>query len=922
MRQVKRFHLVTVLVFLLLLTAVAVRADYNLPSQHPRIFFTPDTIDEIADRCKEGGTHRVYYEKLRDFCNSRINAGKTKSVYLPNYALVYQIHKQWNLEGYDGGGFQEEYYWSFTRDALLSSSAWGIGSPGAEYSMATDWIFDKLSSSDINSLASKYGSLVTYVVDDDTWRDNTTFNATKYIFQSLVFAGSSADGSGDYTTEYQAWCGFIEDVFGPAMALMGGVGATGPNYETPLQMDRSWIFEAFTIATGINAWDIAGDWSRDWGKWIIYSKVPHRSLMEPNQDCAIEIYGDKYKNVGIMATRSQDPFCQTLTKKYWNAVLNNYGITAEKSSALWCLVLWMDTDLDGYDAQTAPNAVRLGPGGMEHIYMTTGLGNSDATWACFEAGMYFYGHQHQDAGAFTIHRKGDLLIDSGYYAQYNAENGGTHAINYYHRSIAHNTVSIYDPNEEFYWGASGTINGTIANDGGQVLPKSAPPYQMVLEDSTYYPGKIVTYETYDGYTYAKADLHNAYNQEAYRESRGLSPYPSKLSHITREFVFLRPDYFVVLDRIVSVNEEFTKVWNLHVTSDPAIEGSGTQRMGDAQAGIWDYPGASIAKITDDHPDYDQGSVFLKVLLPEDRIIRKIGGNNRSNAGYAYWVGGFDQNGKYDPTEGRNYYWGEWKTGKEWYETRLPMMTMGWGRIEVEATTPALDDIFLNVLYPCDASVNEMPDTRLIDTENMVGAEIVNERLILFGRSIDTGIDSVTYSVAPTDTSGVHMICNLVPATAYRVYRNGSTVYIRQSGMPSPDGADEIVSPPPTTTGAGILTFDFSGEVVASVEFSNISHTNTGGDPLRVTITWETNLAASSQVEYGPSPSMGFFSDLSSELVTSHSITLTEPQIENDINYYYRVHSVGGGGETGVSGNDSFLYDAGSPGAITDLRTID
>ena len=71
---------------------------------------------------------------------------------------------------------------------------------------------------------------------------------------------------------------------------------------------------------------------------------------------------------------------------------------------------------------------------------------------------------------------------------------------------------------------------------------------------------------------------------------------------------------------------------------------------------------------------------------------------------------------------------------------------------MEATTPAYDDLFLNVLYPCDPSVPEMPDTRLIESEGMVGAEIVNDRVILFGRTELSDIDSVTYQVAPEDTS--------------------------------------------------------------------------------------------------------------------------------------------------------------------------
>ncbi|MBN1826595.1 MAG: heparinase II/III family protein [Candidatus Eisenbacteria bacterium] len=904
---------------LTILLAVGAASAYNLPPNHPRVFFTGSEIDEIADRCKEGGTHRAFYEKLKQFADSRIGAGKTKSVYLPDYALVYKIHKQWNEEGYQGGGFDEETYWSFTRSALLSSANWGTGSYAAEYAMAVDWIWEKLSSSDVQAIAAKAGNPVTSVADGQTWRDNTTYYTLVYLFRSLAFAGSVVDG-GAYTAEYQATCGYIEDYFAPALELMGGVGATGPGYETILQFDRSWTIEAFTAATGMDGWALTGKWAEEWGKWIVYSDVPHRGVLEPNQDTVTPVWSDKYKNVAIIAARARDPYNQDFTWDYWEDILGR-SISDEKNCALWSLALWYDPTVPTYSPSTSPKAVRLGADGMDHVYMTTGLGDNDATWACFEAGLYLYGHQHQDAGAFTIHRKGDLALDSGFYGQYRSTAGGSHAINYYHRSTAHNTVSIYDPGEEFYWGASDPSNGPIANDGGQILPRSAPNLEEVLADSTFHPGKMLAFETNDSYTYCQADLHNAYNQEALAESRDIPFHPNKLSHITREFVFLRPDYFVVMDRVVSTDADFVKVWNLHVASDPSVldGGSGTLRMGNAEAGIRDYPGASLVKVTDASDLYSRGSLFLKVLLPEQRTVRKIGGRNRDDDGFAYWIGGFDGNGRYDPTEGQNFYWGDWLSGHEYNEDYIERMTIGWGRIEVEATDPALSDVFLNVLYPCDESASSMPETRRIDTENMVGAEIVNERVILFGRESTDGIDSVSYHLSPEDTTGVHTVCNLDAGQTYRVFALDGTVWVRRSGMPAPDGAEEIVSPAPTATASGLVTFSYSGEAgdPVLVEITDLRAESVGTpEDFAVAIRWTTNVAADTRIEFGATAALGSWSALDPALVTEHEIVLSDPDARHDQDLYYRVHSAASGGASAAETGGPFHEDVLPPAIIT------
>ena len=73
----------------------------------------------------------------------------------------------------------------------------------------------------------------------------------------------------------------------------------------------------------------------------------------------------------------------------------------------------------------------------------------------------FAKHQHLDQNQFTIYYNGYLAIDSG--ADY-TETESPHYLNYYRRTVAHNTMLVYDPQEKFFWSDNLL---PAANDGGQ-----------------------------------------------------------------------------------------------------------------------------------------------------------------------------------------------------------------------------------------------------------------------------------------------------------------------------------------------------------------------------------------------------------------------------------------------------------------------
>jgi hypothetical protein len=77
-----------------------------------------------------------------------------------------------------------------------------------------------------------------------------------------------------------------------------------------------------------------------------------------------------------------------------------------------------------------------------------------------------------------------------------------------------------------------------------------------------------------------------------------------------------------------------------------------------------------------------------------------------------------------------------------------------------------------------------------------------------------------------------------------------------------------------------------------------------------TIRWTTDVPSTSQVEYGITSSYGNTTDLDTELVTSHSVSLSG--LESGTTYRFRVKSADEAGNKAVSSEDNFTTSAVVP----------
>jgi hypothetical protein len=81
-------------------------------------------------------------------------------------------------------------------------------------------------------------------------------------------------------------------------------------------------------------------------------------------------------------------------------------------------------------------------------------------------------------------------------------------------------------------------------------------------DRPFQEGQIVAYETSPWFDYAAGDATHSYP-------------PTRVQSITRQFVYLRPDTFVIFDRVAAAADNLETRWLLHSLYQPQFDGQTT-----------------------------------------------------------------------------------------------------------------------------------------------------------------------------------------------------------------------------------------------------------------------------------------------------------------------------------------------------------
>jgi heparin/heparan-sulfate lyase len=409
--------------------------------------------------------------------------------------------------------------------------------------------------------------------------------------------------------------------------------------------------------------------------------VPYHALYTTRPDGQRLRGGDSFKVSTARGTPWSEFGSTVLTASYYgDGVLLSQFLKQGGTGAGEMIfeLLWRDPDLVAKPIATLPLS-RYFAAPFGWMVARTGWGE-DAVIVELKINEYNFGnHQHADAGAFQLYARGALAIDSGLYEGGSSGNyGSPHGKNYYWRTIAHNSLLVFDPAEKF------AKNPDYGNDGGQRLPnnRSEP---RTLDDllnpaKGYRTGKVLAHgfgpdASVPDYTLLQGDLTAAYS--------------AKVRGVTRSFVFLNlknssvPGALIVFDRVVSADAVFRKFWLMHTLEEPRLAGT---------------------RATVERTEHGaRGQLNLDVLWPaaDNADVSKVGG-----PGKEYWV--FGKNYANDVPVARRE-----KTSLE---------TGDW-RIEVSPKQAAAEDLFFTVMQTTDRTApKRLPVTR-IEAGERVGCVI-------------------------------------------------------------------------------------------------------------------------------------------------------------------------------------------------------
>lgn len=315
-------------------------------------------------------------------------------------------------------------------------------------------------------------------------------------------------------------------------------------------------------------------------------------------------------------------------------------------------------------------------------------------------------HEHLDMGSFQLYYKGILASDTGIYGTYGTDHDGK----YHKASIAHNIITVYDPEE--------VIIGGSVNDGGYQFPNiGGEPSSMEELQQKYVMAEVTAHEfgpdTYTpDYSYIAGDMTKAYN------ANGTS---NKVSESLRSMVFLplddeeHPGALVVFDKITSTNKDFKKSWLLHMEEEPEVDGNKT--------------------IVTRRKYGNNGRMVNETLLPKTVETTKIGGTGKK-----FWV------------DGENFDAMITSEGAE----------AGWGRVEISPATASETDYFLNVMTVSDADTTA-PDVvnTLIENDTVAGAAFAG-KAVVFNRNKARITNSVSFTLP--EGSYDLLVCGLTAGT--------------------------------------------------------------------------------------------------------------------------------------------------------------
>jgi len=429
----------------------------------------------------------------------------------------------------------------------------------------------------------------------------------------------------------------------------------------------------------------------------------------------------------LAATRFHDGVGRWWVDEVISRISMGWGESALGRGGVWGKLLWLDPSVAVVAPEELPPA-RLFPENG-HVVMRSDW-SPGATYALFRSGRFGeidggWGRNNADNLHFIIGKRGILAADTGAVHSLNNKAlgfaGTVNMTEYARQTIAHNSITV-GREPIILRGWKDKVLGVVRR-GGQSPIQMKPWWKMwglgepEPGDRPLREGRIVAYETSPLFDYACGDATYSYP-------------PTRVRSITRQFLYLRPDTFVVFDRVAATEAGLETIWNLHSLYRPHWNGTseadgslpaekqfvvgadGNTRLPNPHPGGRYLHTDGDSFVIDDKWPGMRGRLFVKLLLPGPgaRLVRTIGGA---------WHD-FEFNGvNYGPTEAT---YTEHRGRKNGHNRENTIGVEGW-RIEVSPRGAPAENHFLTVLFATEQGTERMPPVELLQAEGRVGAKV-------------------------------------------------------------------------------------------------------------------------------------------------------------------------------------------------------
>ena len=600
----------------------------------------------------------------------------------------------------------------------------------ARWSLAFDWLFDypEFEQGLRDRIAADLMDGAATMLASEDFADPSVFSYQNYAARFLClpsFVAAALEGYSGCANRCEAWRERVTQCFANILATTQFATPEGSYHESMDYMRITWasltlLAELQRTTTGI---DPAHHYSlfRNIGNTYLYKLLPDGTPSREGDNEYPILDARDTSVIGYAVNRFKDPYSAWL--------LRNSGFFAKQWTMSVLEFLWNDPEVTPRDPSLASEnelpRQKYFPG-VGHLVVRDGW-TKDSTWIEFDCGPYLAKHQHLDQNQINIYRGGYLAIDSG--ADY-TESESPHYLNYYRRTIAHNTVLVYDPAEKFFWSENLL---PAANDGGQRMNSSRywntirSPKDWERTRDLWDLGTMGVIDYVPGqYHYALGDATKAYSSD-------------KMKKFTREILYAPAhNLLFVFDCVVSTKPSFRKAWLLHGVNEPSVD----QDAGQGTAEAKEFRNANTFCFRE-----NKGELLVHSLLPRERVVTRRGG-----PGNEFYAPGDDNGGPWgsgenwplEPAQGGplpkdpklvhmwKTFWGE-DFSQISPSNRRNVVPGAW-RIEVSLSVPAEQDFFLHVFEIGDLGMKGKQKVALIEGVNFAGGISEQGPCVLFATS--------------------------------------------------------------------------------------------------------------------------------------------------------------------------------------------